>query len=54
VLGPLLTLGSPIRVPGETFAVRSAPSLGQHTEEILDSLGLTPAEIGLLRSEGVV
>jgi len=54
VLGPLLTLGSPIRVPGETFAVRSAPSLGQHTEEILTSLGLTPAEIGLLRNDGVV
>jgi crotonobetainyl-CoA:carnitine CoA-transferase CaiB-like acyl-CoA transferase len=53
-LGPLLTLGSPIRVPGESFTVRSAPSLGQHTEEILLSLGLTSTEVAQLRKEGVV
>jgi crotonobetainyl-CoA:carnitine CoA-transferase CaiB-like acyl-CoA transferase len=54
LLGPLVTLGSPIRVPGESFAVRSAPSLGQHTDEILSSLGHTQGEIDELRQDGVV
>jgi crotonobetainyl-CoA:carnitine CoA-transferase CaiB-like acyl-CoA transferase len=53
-LGPLVTLGSPIRVPGESFAVRSAPALGQHTEEVLESLGFTETEITGLRTQGVV
>jgi crotonobetainyl-CoA:carnitine CoA-transferase CaiB-like acyl-CoA transferase len=53
-LGALLTLGSPIRLPGESFTVRSAPSLGQHTEEILASLGFTSSECAQLREAGVV
>jgi crotonobetainyl-CoA:carnitine CoA-transferase CaiB-like acyl-CoA transferase len=54
LLGPLVTLGSPIRVPGESFAVRSAPSLGQHTDVILSSLGYAKGEIDQLHKEGVV
>ena len=33
---------------------RPAPKLGQHTEEVLSSLGYTEADIESLRSEGVV
>ena len=54
LLGDLLTLGTPVRVSGESFAVRSAPALGEHTDEILDALGYTKEEVAQLRAEGVV
>jgi crotonobetainyl-CoA:carnitine CoA-transferase CaiB-like acyl-CoA transferase len=54
LLGDLLTLGTPIRVRGETFVVRSAPALGEHTDEILESLGYTTDEVGQLRTEGAL
>ena len=53
-LGSFLTLGSPIRVPGEVFSVRSAPALGEHTDEVLMSLGHTLSELDQLREEGVI
>ena len=31
-----------------------APALGAHTEEILEELGLAPADVQLLRARGVV
>lgn len=54
LLGQLFTLGTPIRVSGETFVVRSAPALGEHTDEILGSLGYTEGEVRQWRTEGVV
>jgi crotonobetainyl-CoA:carnitine CoA-transferase CaiB-like acyl-CoA transferase len=54
VLGTLLTLGSPIRVPGEVLSVRSAPALGEHTNEVLLSLGHTLSELEQLRRDGVI
>ncbi|MBI3993513.1 MAG: CoA transferase [Candidatus Lambdaproteobacteria bacterium] len=36
------------------YAFRPAPSLGQHTDEVLAELGLTREEIAALRAQGVV
>jgi crotonobetainyl-CoA:carnitine CoA-transferase CaiB-like acyl-CoA transferase len=52
--GDVLTLGNPIVVPGEKFKVRSAPSLGQHTDEVLAELGYSAAERKDLHDAGVV
>jgi crotonobetainyl-CoA:carnitine CoA-transferase CaiB-like acyl-CoA transferase len=52
VIGHIETLGNPLST-GE-FTVRSAPSLGQHTDEVLDEIGCTAAEIADLRSAAVV
>ena len=54
VFGDILTLGNPIVVPGKTFSIRSAPSHGQHTDEILTELGFDGSEIGRLRGAGIV
>ncbi len=55
-LGPLRTLGIPIKLSETPGRVRSAPpTLGQHTERILhDDLGLSGAEIARLRAAGVL
>ncbi|MBS0241783.1 MAG: CoA transferase [Proteobacteria bacterium] len=47
-------LGSPIRVGNETLPARAAPSLGQHTDEVLRTLGLAPETIASLRKKRVV
>jgi len=48
--------GSPLRFGAcDRAAVRRAPLLGEHTDEILtDVLGLSDAEIGRLYTDGVV
>jgi formyl-CoA transferase len=44
--GPVRVVGSPYRLDGERPRVRRAPPLlGQHTDEVLSSLGLTDAQI---------
>jgi crotonobetainyl-CoA:carnitine CoA-transferase CaiB-like acyl-CoA transferase len=53
LLGDLLTLATPVRVAGESFSVRSAPALGEQTDEILAALGYTDDDIARLRAEGV-
>lgn len=46
---------SPIRVNGSRLPIRRPPPrLGEHTDEILGEIGLTPPEIAALRGEGVV
>jgi alpha-methylacyl-CoA racemase len=40
------------RTPGEVS--RPAPATGEHTDQILDELGLTPADIAGLRNRSVV
>jgi crotonobetainyl-CoA:carnitine CoA-transferase CaiB-like acyl-CoA transferase len=55
-LGPLRTLGIPIKLSGTPGRVRTAPpTLGQHTDRILhDDLGLSGDDIARLRAGGVV
>jgi formyl-CoA transferase len=53
--GEFLMPGWPVRMTDSEPDVTAAPVLGQHTDEVLrDVLGMTPAEIGELRSEGVL
>lgn len=55
-VGSYLMPGSPLHFSGaERQAVRRAPTLGEHTEEILaEVLGLASGEIGRLHDAGVV
>jgi crotonobetainyl-CoA:carnitine CoA-transferase CaiB-like acyl-CoA transferase len=47
-------VGSPVRFDGErTDSELPPPMLGQHTDEILASLGLSAADVAELKSEGV-
>jgi len=54
LFGDVLTLGNPIVVPGEKFVVRSAPALGQHTDEVLGELGYSDSEREQLHAAGIV
>ena len=55
ILGKIKQLGLPIKMsltPGEVRG--PAPTLGQHTDEILAEMGKTGEEIAALRRSGVV
>ena len=54
VFGDVLTLGNPVVVPGEQFTIRSAPALGQHTDEVLEELGYDADHRAHLHDLGVV
>ena len=48
-------VASPLRLTATPPVLRRAPpALGQHTDEVLAELGLSPAEIAALRGRGVV
>jgi formyl-CoA transferase len=48
-------VGSPVRIDGERAdSDLPPPSLGQHTSAVLHDLGIEPAEIARLKSEGVL
>jgi crotonobetainyl-CoA:carnitine CoA-transferase CaiB-like acyl-CoA transferase len=48
-------VGSPIRLDGaRADADLPPPALGEHTDELLQTLGMAPPEIERLRSSGVV
>src|SRR5262249_17390470 len=55
-LGPLATLGTPIKVDGDgAFTPAPPPRLGQHTDDVLATLLKYPgARIDALRREGVI
>ncbi|MFL6055213.1 MAG: CaiB/BaiF CoA transferase family protein [Actinoallomurus sp.] len=54
-VGPLSMLGSPVKLSAQPPAVRSAPPrLGEHTDEVLAELGLSPEEIAAMRDEGAI
>ncbi len=53
--GRVKTLGTPIKFSGTPGSVtRAAPLLGQHTREILESLGYSAAEVDKLEEAGAV
>jgi len=53
-LGDFDTLGNPLHTPGESFVLRSAPSLGEHTDEVLAELGYDDTARAALRADGVI
>ncbi|MGH7403735.1 MAG: CoA transferase, partial [Candidatus Rokuibacteriota bacterium] len=54
-LGRVPHIRTPIRMSGGAVAVRrTAPRLGQHTDEILTGLGYTAADIADLRRERAI
>jgi succinate--hydroxymethylglutarate CoA-transferase len=53
--GPIKLVNTPVKFSHAKPGVRSAPpTLGQHTNEILTSLGMSDDDIGKLKAEGVV
>jgi crotonobetainyl-CoA:carnitine CoA-transferase CaiB-like acyl-CoA transferase len=53
--GRMKTLGTPIKFSGTPGAVtRAAPLLGEHTREVLESLGYAPAQVDQLVRDGAV
>jgi crotonobetainyl-CoA:carnitine CoA-transferase CaiB-like acyl-CoA transferase len=53
--GKTLTVSSPFHVDGEAkVAPRYAPSVGQHSEDVLRQAGYSADEIGQLRKLGVL
>ena len=54
-IGPMKTIGLPIKSTGELAAIREpAAWLGQHSEQVLRGLGYASADIDALFAEGVV
>jgi crotonobetainyl-CoA:carnitine CoA-transferase CaiB-like acyl-CoA transferase len=55
VLGPLALVRNAVRMTGEPGTVRSpSPDPGDHTAEVLASLGYSPAQIEELRAEAAI
>lgn len=52
--GTYLTVGSVIRFSDFTPEITGAPLLGEHTDEVLASLGYDPDAIASMRAEQVV
>ena len=53
--GSFKLVGSPLNMEGLPKAIRSpTPEAGQHTEEILRSLGYADAEMNTMRKNGVI
>jgi crotonobetainyl-CoA:carnitine CoA-transferase CaiB-like acyl-CoA transferase len=54
-LGAVRMLGFPFRVSAGPIGVRRpAPRLGEHTEEVLTELGISPAEQESLAAAGAI
>src|SRR5579863_2683470 len=52
--GKYLSVGNPIKLSDSTTEVKRSPLLGEHTQEVLQELGLGSAEIAALKSENVI
>lgn len=54
-IGPMKTLGLPVKSTGELTAIRrAAPWLGQHTTEILKAAGYADGDIDAMYADGVL
>jgi crotonobetainyl-CoA:carnitine CoA-transferase CaiB-like acyl-CoA transferase len=54
-LGRVPHIRTPVRMSASAVAVRrTAPKLGEHTDETLTALGYPPADVAALRREGVI
>ena len=55
VAGRIKNIGVPVKLSETPGAIRRpAPTLGQHTDEILAEAGCTPQQIAALRADKVV
>jgi crotonobetainyl-CoA:carnitine CoA-transferase CaiB-like acyl-CoA transferase len=55
VHGKVRTTGNPLHLSGvEQISLRPPPTLGQHSEEVLRELGVTPERIATLREAAVI
>ena len=55
IMGTIKTFGSPVKSSGELVSIRrAAPWLGQHSEEILRSLGIAEDEIKSLFDQAII
>lgn len=55
VLGPMQNIGIPVRFNEQPrVAVRPAPLLGEHTEEVLSEIGVSSERIRALAKDGIV
>ena len=53
--GPILTVSSPFWIEGEEKKkAKRAPTIGQHTEEILSAAGYGADDLAKLRDDGVI
>jgi crotonobetainyl-CoA:carnitine CoA-transferase CaiB-like acyl-CoA transferase len=52
--GPVTSLLPPPVIAGYEPPMGAVPGLGEHTDAVLAELGLSPAEIGALRAQGVI
>jgi len=54
-LGPLVMPATPIKLPDQTYELKPAPLLGQHTDEVLSVLpGYDAARLAALRQRGAI
>ena len=45
----------PVRIDGKTVRLKGSPALGQDSAEVLhDWLGISAAEVGAMREEGIL
>jgi crotonobetainyl-CoA:carnitine CoA-transferase CaiB-like acyl-CoA transferase len=55
--GPIRVTGTPVKlseVPDAQVPKRRPPELGEHTEEVLASIGIASDEVAQLRAQGVI
>jgi formyl-CoA transferase len=52
--GKYLSVGNPIKLSDSPTEVKRSPLLGEHTEQVLNELGLSAQEIAALRAEKVI